>query len=274
MDVLSELRQLVYKLRRDDVRSVQALVRKVIGDQVAATMVTRLLYWLPKSHSGWVYKSWRDWEAECGITRAQIKRVHGSGLLETVGIERKIMKAAGAPTVHYRLDVEAFFERIASCLNISQERIQVLLAEDANRSTEPSETDQFIGPESPNQKGENEPIHWAETDQSITIKSQQSRTTGIDKQAQQQAAADQTVFLSLQEVGFSPAAAQILLDKYGHERVQAVLDRASIARPNNPAGFVRRALEQGWTLTEKPRQELYQDPKRYISGEWGAFIRH
>jgi hypothetical protein len=53
-----------------------------------------------------------------------------------------------------------------------------------------------------------------------------------------------------------------------------VLDRASIARPNNPCGFIRRALEQGWMLTQKPGEEAMPDGKRYISGEYGAFIRH
>jgi len=62
-------------------------------------MLTRLLYWLPKPQTGWIFKSWPNWEAECGLTRAQIKRVHSSRLLEAVGVQRELRKAYGAPTI-------------------------------------------------------------------------------------------------------------------------------------------------------------------------------
>jgi hypothetical protein len=78
----------------------------VLGDRNAGQMVVRLLHWFPKVKKlgGWVYKSWRDWNAECNLSQAQFKRVHRKVVLESIGIERTIMKANGTPTVHLPLD--------------------------------------------------------------------------------------------------------------------------------------------------------------------------
>ena len=105
-DLLARLQNVVRQLNRPDIRTVSALIAKVIGDQNAGLMAVRLLHWFPKAKKigGWVYKSWRDWNAECNLSQAQVKRVHGKGFLEMIGIERTIMKANGTPTVHYRLD--------------------------------------------------------------------------------------------------------------------------------------------------------------------------
>jgi hypothetical protein len=116
-DLLARLQNVVRQLNRPDIRTVSALIAKVIGDQNAGLMAVRLLHWFPRSKKvgGWVYKSWRDWNAECNLSQAQVKRVHGKGLLETIGIERTIMKANGTPTVHYRLD-EKVGKRLAEFL--------------------------------------------------------------------------------------------------------------------------------------------------------------
>ncbi len=105
-DLLARLQNVVRQLNRPDIRTVSALIGKVIGDQNAGLMAVRLLHWFPRSKKagGWVYKSWRDWNAKCNLSQAQVKRVHGKGFLEMIGIERTIMKANGTPTVHYRLD--------------------------------------------------------------------------------------------------------------------------------------------------------------------------
>ena len=70
LDLLAQLRQIVCHAGRSDIRSVSALLSKVIGSQNAALMCVRLLYWFPRAtkRGGWVYKSWRDWNAECNTT--------------------------------------------------------------------------------------------------------------------------------------------------------------------------------------------------------------
>lgn len=119
-DLLARLQNVVRQLNRSDIRTVSALIAKTMGDQQAAMMAVRLLHWFPKAKKlgGWVYKSWRDWNAECNLSQAQVKRVHGKGLLEGIGIERAIMKANGTPTVHYRLDENRLIQKLAEFLEI------------------------------------------------------------------------------------------------------------------------------------------------------------
>jgi hypothetical protein len=110
---LTQLTNLVIQLERDDIQTADALLVRITGDYIGSRMLARLLYWFPRSvKQGWVYKSWRDWGAEVGISPAQIKRVHQQGILEQVGIQRRLMKAHGAPTTHYRLDIMRFYRRL------------------------------------------------------------------------------------------------------------------------------------------------------------------
>lgn len=281
MDLLNHLRDLLHRLDRPDVRSVQALCKKVTGDHVAAQMLTRLLYWTPRSQSGWVYKSWRDWEAECGLTRAQIKRVHTQGLLEAVGVERQLMKACGAPTVHYRLDVGRLFAAIADCLGVAVETIEgaetaqsgAELGDDAPMDAATS--DQWVEPEVPNGLGEDRPMIWAETAQSITS-NQQINPTNLNNTDKQQASAvvvaDQKVISELVGMGFSQPIAGELVKRYGLTRVEAVVAHTATMAVRNPSGFVRRALEQNWAVPEA-RLERGYDGASYVSGKYGAFIR-
>ena len=96
-DLLARLQNVVRQLNRPDIRTVSSLISKAVGDQNAGLMAVRLLHWFPRAKKigGWVYKSWRDWNAECNLSQAQVKRVHSNGFLETIGIERTIMKANG-----------------------------------------------------------------------------------------------------------------------------------------------------------------------------------
>jgi hypothetical protein len=175
-DLLARLQNVVRQLNRSDIRTVSALIAKTMGDQQAAMMAVRLLHWFPKAKKlgGWVYKSWRDWNAECNLSQAQVKRVHGKGLLEGIGIERAIMKANGTPTVHYRLDENRLIQKLAEFLEIIPIRITAWMwPEPPNQDgqSDPSQvadSDQFNGHNQPNSLGENDPTHSAETAQSIT----------------------------------------------------------------------------------------------------------
>src|SRR5690348_8551147 len=86
-NLLARLQNIVRQINLSDIRTVPVLIAKVIGDQNAGLMAVRLLYWFPRSRKegGWVYKSWRDWNAECNLSQAQVKRVHGKELLESIG---------------------------------------------------------------------------------------------------------------------------------------------------------------------------------------------
>jgi hypothetical protein len=161
---------------RTEATTVEAFLVDLTGNRNAATMLRRLLHWFPKAKKagGWVYKSWRDWKAETGLSRDQVKRVHHQGHLEKVGIVRKIMKANGNPTVHYLLEVEVFLGIVAAFAGTSIEQVRVWMAGEETKSEAvnapvkerpaPSSCDgSRARPE-----GENAPLHAGGAPQSLT----------------------------------------------------------------------------------------------------------
>jgi hypothetical protein len=112
------LHQLVVDLHLEETQTLDALLAQMTGDYAASRMLARILYWRDKAikFGGWVWKSWRDWYAECGLSQGQIKRVHRDGILERFGMARSLMKANGAPTTHYLLDEDAFVSKLADFL--------------------------------------------------------------------------------------------------------------------------------------------------------------
>lgn len=175
-DLLARLQNVARQLNRSDIRTVTSLMAKVLGDQNAALMCVRLLHWFPraKKPGGWVYKSWRDWNAECDLSQAQVKRVHGKQYLESIGIERKTMKANGTPTVHYRLDETQLVQRLAEFLQVIPLQIQQCMQPEApienssNRPSHAAHIDTFNAPNKPDELGEEQPMDVAATTQSIT----------------------------------------------------------------------------------------------------------
>src|SRR6185369_16822029 len=183
-DLLARLQNVVRQINRPDIRTVSALIAKAIGDQNAGLMAVRLLHWFPKSKKagGWVYKSWRDWNAECNLSQAQVKRVHGKGFLELIGIERTIMKANGTPTVHYRLDENILVEKLAKFLDMMPLRIKMWMWVDPpnedgqSRTSEGADIDQCNDPNQTEELGEHEPVYSAESAQSIKDSDLQIKT--------------------------------------------------------------------------------------------------
>jgi hypothetical protein len=77
-------------------------------------------------------------------------------------------------------------------------------------------------------------------------------------------------------VGVQPQALrQTLAETYGLERILDVVDYAEIQKVGNRAGYVRRALEEGWEVTlEAQDEEEGVNPDRYVEGPYAAFVQH
>ena len=182
-DLLARLQNVVRELNRPDIRTVSSLIAKAIGDQNAGLMAVRLLHWFPRAKKigGWVYKSWRDWNAECNLSQSQVKRVHSNGFLEVIGIERTIMKANGTPTVHYRLDENQLIQRLGEFLEIMPLRIKMWMwTETPNEDSQSSPsheagTDQLNEHNQPSSFDQDGPIYSVETAKSITDSDLQTR---------------------------------------------------------------------------------------------------
>jgi hypothetical protein len=131
------LHQLVVDLHLEETQTLDALLAQMTGDYAASRMLARILYWRDKAikFGGWVWKSWRDWYAECGLSQGQIKRVHRDGILEQFGMARSLMKANGAPTTHYLLDEDAFMSKLADFLQMAFDEVKLRLSMIANGET-------------------------------------------------------------------------------------------------------------------------------------------
>ena len=299
-DWLGLLRQLVCTINRPDIRSLDAFLSKLTGDANTAMMLLRLLYWTPKSKcEGWIYKSWRDWNAECNLSQSQIKRVHNLNLLEAVGIVREIRKANGVPTMHYKLDPVAFLQQVGRYLGINLEQLEALSGL--------SLTDQSTGSEQPSPEGDPDQTERVETAKPITGINQQSlhqsdtdnqtTTAGIhdpDQNSQDQNSLDlnnydaddydlydddvydyalektNSVLLSLVDMGFSLSKSHWVVNRFDIDQIDSALTRARQAEAYNPPGFILTALQESWELP--PGKLSLNDPKRYTRGKYSDFI--
>lgn len=292
-DLLASLQNVVRQLNRPDIRTVSSLIAKVIGDQNAGLMAVRLLHGFPKSKKsgGWVYKSWRDWNAECNLSQAQVKRVHSNGFLEMIGIERMIMKANGTPTVHYRLAETKLVQRLAEFLDVALEHIQDWMCSESpnedsqNRPSDEADSDPLSRQNQPDEMGEEEPIHSAEIAQSITDSDSQTEQQNKHQALQHnkhgavvdtESEKKREILQSLGKLGISYFKAANLIEQYGYSQVNAIVEHAKNAECPNPAGYVIRALNENWTFYATPEKndDHHEDGKRYITGKYAAFIMH
>jgi hypothetical protein len=293
-DLLARLQLVVRQLNRADIRTVSALIAKALGDQNAALMCVRLLHWFPraKKAGGWVYKSWRDWNAECNLSQAQVKRVHGKGFLEAIGIERKTMKANGTPTVHYRLDVNKLVNKLAVFLDVQPLRVQLWMGSETpyeNEESHPSHkvvSNQFNQHNQTHSWSEDELIHLGENTKSITDSDSQLNQQINDQTTQHtnysvavvesKKGEKENSLQSLEKLGINAFKAKQLIEKHGYKRVTEVVEHTIAQKPANPAGYVIRALKDKWVLWSKP-DRLDYDPtngQSYITGPLADFIEH
>lgn len=290
-DLLARLQNVVRQLNRHDIRTVTSLIGKIINDQPAAAMMMRLLYWFPRSRNtdGWVYKSWRDWNAECNLSQAQVKRIHSQCLLEPLGISRRVMKANGTPTMHYRLDEDQLIKQIACYLNEPPSRVRVWMQVSVEGQTRPTQVATSTQPDGVNQPIEKdawEPMNSAQTAKSITGNYKQELHQE-NQQKQQQVnnvvVADtltgehKLLLERLTNIGIPNGRALVLAGQYGWQRLQVVVTQAEKLARTNPAGYVLRALQAAWQFAQPScQQKGYGSDSglRYITGKYAEFIEH
>ena len=281
MDWIAQLTRLVRALHRSDIRSVAALIGKLLDDPVAATMAVRLLYWLPKATrpGGWVYKSWRDWAAECNLSQAQVKRIHNRSLLEQIGFARGTFKANGCPTTHYRLEADAFINRLAAFLEVTPVQVRLWMMTEASTSQVASSATSN-GSAAPFSTGANRPLEKAEIAKSITDSDKQESTQERQTTGQHQTvvvepdhrARTQPLLEVLVQLGIGPTRARELLAGYTDNQINQALRLIERVRSNNPAGYLIRALEGEWIASVPPCNQVPSDGPRYVTGPYAHII--
>lgn len=90
-------------------------IKMFSGDTTAALFLSQAVFWSDKSsrRDGYFYKSYKEWDEHTGLSQYQVKRSCDkcNKLLENM-IETKLIKANGAPTLHYKVDMDAVISLI------------------------------------------------------------------------------------------------------------------------------------------------------------------
>lgn len=106
----SDVKQLIAAISgQANMLSIPRVYIDFTGSVEAALLLSQIVYWSDrtKDEEGWFYKSYREWEEEITLSKycvsKYVKRLQAAGVLET-----KVKKANGDPTLHYRLNWDAF----------------------------------------------------------------------------------------------------------------------------------------------------------------------
>jgi hypothetical protein len=134
-----------------------------------------LIYWLPKSKraDGSIYKSAAELAHQTGYCARTMERVRKA--LETMGFIVYVKKANGAPTNHYRLDVEKFLQFVAEKLKTTIEQVYAWMA-NARVPAKPVQSEQAQMSES--EQGETAPLSETAAD---TSRSESSTDVGVQE---------------------------------------------------------------------------------------------
>ena len=87
-----------------------SLFIRALGDMNAGVLLGQILYWQDRTtrEDGYFWKSRRDWNDELGLSEDQVRRATRILKRASCGLETKVLKAKGSPTVHYRLNEDKF----------------------------------------------------------------------------------------------------------------------------------------------------------------------
>ena len=102
-DVISIVRQFT---GHENIIAVPRILIELTGDPILAMMLNQLLYW--SAQKEWIYKSLDDWNAEIG----GISRYRMDKFAELPYVETELHKANGAPTTHYRINADLFYDAL------------------------------------------------------------------------------------------------------------------------------------------------------------------
>lgn len=122
---IQNLNQLIQRANHPEIQHYDALMKALFGNKhVAIKVFNRLLRWLPcaKRADGAVYKSARELAEETASAEISVARTRG--ILERIGFDIFLKKANGAPTNHFKLNLNRFLKTLAQVFNTTVEQIR------------------------------------------------------------------------------------------------------------------------------------------------------
>lgn len=134
MAKFSEASQLIFSILGDRPVAYHPKLAKAVGGVKQAVFICQFLYWHGKGADGdgWIYKSQAEIEEETGLSRYEQETVRKTlGKLEVLN-----EKLAGLPaTLHYRLDFENLYNKIAETYLPSMRKYPILDADETPNQT-------------------------------------------------------------------------------------------------------------------------------------------
>ncbi|PEO48119.1 conserved phage C-terminal domain-containing protein [Bacillus pseudomycoides] len=103
---------------QENILVVPKIFVKLTGDLTTAILLNQIVFYSDKSKrtDGYFYKSHKEWEEEICLTKRQVS--YSTAKLKEMGlVETKLMKANGAPTLHYKLDYDKLVQWIVTNCN-------------------------------------------------------------------------------------------------------------------------------------------------------------
>ncbi|QWG87405.1 conserved phage C-terminal domain-containing protein, partial [Bacillus mycoides] len=103
---------------QENIVVVPKLFVKLTGDLTTAILLNQIVFYSDKSKrtDGYFYKFHKEWEEEICLTKRQVS--YSTAKLKEMGlVETKLMKANGAPTLHYKLDYDKLVQWIVTNCN-------------------------------------------------------------------------------------------------------------------------------------------------------------
>lgn len=131
MEKLQLTRQQIIALAKNqdnpDLRYEKAFLMHLFGSANNVFVFENLIGWLPysKRPDGSIYKSDAELAKETGLSKGTIER--SRKILKDAGFDIYVKKANGAPTNHYRFDLEKFIQFVAGKLNAEVEKVRAWL---------------------------------------------------------------------------------------------------------------------------------------------------
>lgn len=102
---------------RENIIPIPVVYIELLGDYHIAAFLNQLIYWSDKTKrkDGYFYKSYKEWKEELFLSRYQIDK--SIDKLKELGlIKTSLKKANGAPTLHYKVDMDRLTEWICEKL--------------------------------------------------------------------------------------------------------------------------------------------------------------
>ncbi|WMW41382.1 hypothetical protein RE433_29025 (plasmid) [Bacillus cereus] len=103
---------------QENILVVPKIFIKLTGDLTTAILLNQIVFYSDKSKrtDGYFYKSHKEWQEEICLTKRQVS--YSTAKLKELGlVETKLMKANGAPTLHYKLDYDKLVDWIVTNCN-------------------------------------------------------------------------------------------------------------------------------------------------------------